>query len=80
MAGCIQLFPKSPLAYECQKAIDAAKKSKHDGGYLSKSNIKMLAAIDTFRSGRITIQELENIASQVKAEKLAWMVKKGYRR
>lgn len=73
MKGCIQLFPRSVAAVECEKALIKARTGKP-----SRWDDRMLRAIEALENGHSDIRQLEAVALQIKNEKRAWMRQKGY--
>lgn len=78
MKGCIKLFPRSPAAGQCEKALAKQSLASRGKGYASKWDERILTAIDQLRAGTLEIRTLEAICEGIVREKKAWMRSKGY--
>lgn len=71
MAGCIRLFPISPLAKEQTALLDKARNGRLNGWDTNK-----LAAIEDVLAGRKTAAEAQSVVDRENASRNAWIAKK----
>lgn len=75
MAGCIKLYPTSPLADAHKSVLDKVRSDKALNGW----DTKILEAIEATAAGTITIDQAEAAVKAQQISRAAWVAKK-YRR
>ena len=70
MRGCIKLFPRSAYINLYMAAMEKTRKSQWDRD--------IMEGVEKWGRGEITREQLERGLADIKAEKRAWMKKRGY--
>lgn len=80
MAGCVKLFPVSPVALEEQRIQERRKDREKNGRKLASWDVKKLEHIEAFYAGQSTE---DAVLAEIRAQNSrrdAWMKKNGYGR
>lgn len=82
MAGCIQLYPVSPLAREHALVMGKISKAERAGREpkLNGWDTAILAACEDCYAGKIEVADALRIIADQKRSRNNWLAKKGYRR
>lgn len=77
MAGCIKLFPRSPLADEHMKLVERFKERQAEGKSLASWDEAKLDAIEDAIDGKITEAEALYVVKVQNSRRSQWMNSRG---